>query len=327
MTNFTRRTMIAAMIAAAATFSVGAHAAGAFPERTITMIVPFGPGGPTDVLARVVAEGMARDLGQPVIVENVPGAGGSLGSARAARAAPNGYTLLIGNTGTLAGSQGLFKRLPFDTTTDFVAIAAVGEAPQVLVARKDFPAKNLEELAAYAKANGNAINVATAGVGSGSFLGAVLVNAGIGAKMTTVNYRSTGQASADLIAGHVDLLVDSSTTAVQHVQRGSAKALAVLQTESIEQLPAVAGVTNPALQYRIWNMVLAPKGTDPTIVSRLNSSIRKTLENPAVVDRLVKVGVALPSKEQITPAGAQAFLHAEVKRWSQLARTAGQTID
>jgi tripartite-type tricarboxylate transporter receptor subunit TctC len=319
--------MIAAMLVAAATFSMGAYASGAFPERTITLIVPFGPGGPTDVLARLVAEGMAKEFGQPVIVENVSGAGGSLGSSRVARAKPDGYTLLIGNTGTLAGSQGLFKRLPFDTTIDFAAIAAVGEAPQVLVSRKDFPANNLDELAAYAKAQGNAINIATAGVGSGSFLGAVLVNAGIGAKMTTVNYRSTGQAAADLIAGHVDLLVDSSTTAVQHVRRGTAKALAVLQTDSIEQLPEVKGVSNSALQYRIWNMVLAPKGTDPAIIARLNSSIRKTLENPTVVDRLVKVGVSLPSKEQLTPAGAQAFLHAEVKRWAQLARTAGQTID
>jgi tripartite-type tricarboxylate transporter receptor subunit TctC len=145
--------------------------------------------------------------------------------------------------------------------------------------------------------------------------------------MTTVHYRSTGQASADLIAGHVDLLVDSSTTAVQHVKRGNAKALAVLQTDSIEQLSEVKGVPNPELHYRIWNMVLAPKETDSAIISRLNSSIRKTLANPAFIDKLAKVGVSLPSKEQLTPAGAQTFLNAEVKRWAQLARTAGQTVD
>jgi tripartite-type tricarboxylate transporter receptor subunit TctC len=327
MKKITRRTMLTALALTAAALAVNAHAKGPFPERTVTLIVPFGPGGPTDALARIVAEGMSKHLGQTVLVENVSGAGGTLGSARVARAQPDGYTLLIGNSGTLAGSQGLFKTLPFNTLTDFVPIASIGDAPQVLVSRKDFPAKTFDEMASYIRAQGKAINIATAGVGSGSFLGALVVNAGLGANMTTIHYRSTGQATADLMAGHVDLLVDSSTTAVQHVKRGSIQAISVLQEEPVEQLPQVKGVRNPALHYRIWNMIVAPKGIDPTVLARLSESIRSTLENPAVVARLVSVGVSIPAKEQLTPEGARTMLHAEVKRWAPLAKAAGVTLD
>jgi tripartite-type tricarboxylate transporter receptor subunit TctC len=327
MKKMTRRTALITMALTAAALSFHAHAKEPFPERTITLVVPFGPGGPTDALARLVAEGMSKHLGQTVIVENVAGAGGTLGSARVARAQADGYTLLIGNTGTLAGSQGLFKKLPFNTLVDFTPIASVGDAPQVLVARKDFPAKTLESMASYVKAQGKAINIATAGVGSGSFLGALVVNAALGANMTTVNYRSTGQATADLMAGHVDLLVDSSTTALQHVKRGSIQAIAVLQEQQVEQLPQVKGVSNPAMQYRIWNMIVAPKGIDPAVLARLNQSIRSTMENPAVAARLASVGVSIPTAEQQTPEGARKMLHEEVKRWAPLAKAAGVTLD
>jgi tripartite-type tricarboxylate transporter receptor subunit TctC len=327
MKKITRHTALTIMALTAAALCFNAHAKGPFPERTVTLVVPFGPGGPTDALARIVAEGMSRHLGQTVVVENVSGAGGTLGSARVARAQPDGYTILIGNTGTLAGSQGLFKTLPFNTLVDFVPIASVGDAPQVLVARKDFPAKTIEEMISYVKGQGKAINIATAGVGSGSFLGALVVNAGVGANMTTINYRSTGQATTDLMTGQVDLLVDSSTTAVQHVKRGSIQAIAVLQEQPVEQLPQTKGVKNPALQYRIWNMIVAPKGIDQSVVARLNQSIRSTLENPTVAARLSSVGVAIPAAEQLTPEGARTMLHAEVKRWAPLAKSAGLTLD
>jgi len=199
----------------------------AYPEKPITIIVPFAAGGPTDVLTRVIAERMARDLAQPMVVENMPGAGGTVGNARAARAKPDGYTVLAGNVGTLAASNSFYRKLPYDMHKDFVGIASIGDAPQVVSARKDFPPNGLEELHDYVKPQEGKVTFGAAGVGSGSYLGGVLLNKALGLNVQAINYRGAGQALTDVIAGHVDYMVDSSTTSVGYVKSGKVKGVAV----------------------------------------------------------------------------------------------------
>ena len=222
------------------------------------------------MLARVIAESLGKSLGQTVIVENTPGAGGTVGNTRAARATPDGYTLLIGNVGTLAVTATLYRNLSYDVLRDFIPVASVGDAPQIVSARKDFPALGLDEFAAYLRQNAPKLNFGAAGVGSGTWLGGQLLNVGLGVKVNGVNYRGAGQAVNDVMAGHIDYMVESTTTAVRYVKSGMVKGVVVLRAKRLAALPEVpsAGESGfPDLHYDIWNMILVPAGTPAPVVT------------------------------------------------------------
>ena len=297
-----------------------------YPSRPLTMLVPFTAGGATDVLARAVAEGLSKQMKQPVVVENVPGAGGSVGQSRAARSTPDGYTMLLGNVGTLAANASLYKNLSYDVLTDFKAVASVGDAPQVLSVRADFPANTLDEFATYAKANGSTMNFGTAGVGSGSFLGGVLLNAALGTKVPAVHYRGAAQATADVMAGHIDYTIESSSTAVSSISSRKIKGLAILSDKRVGVLPDVPATSEtayPQLRYAIWNMLLVPKGVPDEQVAALNAAIQKVLADPGMQARYEQMGLGVPSDDHRSAAGAARLLADEVARWRKLLLEAG----
>lgn len=315
--SLNRNVLVAGLIGVTSLLSHGiTHAA--FPEKPVTLIVPFAAGGPTDVLARVVGESLGKVLGQPVIVENTPGAGGTVGNTRASRAPGDGYTMLIGNGGTLAVSATLYKNLNYDVLTDFIPVASIGDAPQIVSARKDFPATGLDEFAAYLKQNAAKLNFGAAGVGSGTWLGGQLINVKLDVKVNAVNYRGAGQAVNDVMAGHLDYMVESTTTAVRYVKSGMVKGVVVLRPNRIKALPDVpsAGESGyPDLLYDIWNMLLVPKGTPPAVVAQLNAAVRKAITSPEVQARFEAAGIELPSVVQQTTGGAADLLKSEVARW------------
>ena len=309
---------------------VSTHALADYPDRPLTMVVPFAAGGPTDVLARVIADGMSRDLGQTIVVENAPGAGGTVGSSRAARAAGDGHTLLIGNVGTLAANVSLYKKLPFDVLKDFTPIGSVGDAPQIVSARPDTPASGLDEFAKYLKEHAKDMNAGSAGVGSGSFLGALILNSALGENIEIVHYRGAGQALTDVMAGHIDYMVDSSTTSVSAIQAGKVRGVAVLRPQRIKALPDVpaAGESSYSdLHYDIWNMVLTPSATPEDRVARLAQALQATLHDPAVIERLASSGIEIPAAHQQTPEGAAELLRSEIERWRPLVGGMGITLD
>ena len=297
-----------------------------YPSRALTMLVPFTAGGATDVLARAVAEGLSKELKQTIVVENVPGAGGSIGQSRAARSAPDGYTLLLGNVGTLAANASLYRNLPYDVLKDFTAVASVGDAPQVLSVRADFPANTLDEFAAYAKGNAKSMNSGTAGIGSGSFLGGVLLNAALGTKVPAVHYRGAAQATADVMAGHIDYTIESSSTAVSSISSKKIKGLAVLSDTRVNVLPDVPATSEtayPKLRYEIWNMVLVPKGVPADRVATLNAALQKVLQDEAMRTRYQQMGLTVPSDAHRSPTGAAKLLSDEVAGWRKLLADAG----
>ena len=307
--------------------SLSSLALAAYPDRPLTLIVPFAAGGPTDVLARVVSESLSKALGQPVIVENTPGAGGTVGGTRASRAPSDGYTMLIGNGGTLAVNATLYKNLSYDVLKDFITVASIGDAPQIVSARKDFPASGLDEFAAYLKQNAPRLNFGAAGVGSGTWLGGQLINVKLGVKVNCVNYRGAGQAVNDVMAGHIDYMVESTTTAVKYVKSGMVKGVVVLRPKRIAALPDVpAGESGfPDLLYDIWNMILVPKGTPPDVLKKLNQSLLLALQAPELRARFEAAGIEDPAPVQKSPEGARALLESEVARWRPVIIDLGAT--
>jgi len=326
-----RRTALLHMAAAACLASGAALAAlpaqaADFPARPLTMLVPFTAGGATDVLARTVAEALSKDLGHPIVVENVPGAGGSVGQARAARAAPDGYTMLLGNVGTLAANASLYRNLPYDILSDFTALASVGDAPQVLSVRADFPADSLDALAGYARQHAADMNFGTAGVGSGSFLGGIILNAALGVDVPAVHYRGAAQATSDVMAGHIDYTVESSSTAVSSIASGKVKGLVVMRGERVPVLPDVPSAAEtgyPGLHYDIWNMVLVPKGVPPEVARKLNEALNRALATPDIQQRYAKMGLAVPVPAHRSLQGSAELLRSEVARWRELLQKAG----
>lgn len=318
-----------AMLAVAtAAASTPAQAQSSYPERPITLIIPFAAGGPSDVLGRHVADAMSKNIGQRIVVENVGGAGGTIGSNRGARAVPDGYTILLGHTGTHAANVGLYKKLPYDAVRDFEPIGSVGDQPQFLVVKKSLPIKNFQEFAAYLKAN--PATYGTAGVGSATHLGGLLVNAALGTNATPVAYKSSGPAMTDLIAGHIDFLIDVSSTALPQIRGGTVTPVAVLRSERVPSAPDVPGAKDlglPSLDSSIWTVFLAPAGTPKPIVDKLNQSLRTALEDPDVKTKLVQLGVEPPEASRMSPDGTRAYVASEIKRWLPIIQKAGVSLD
>ena len=322
-----RRNLLAA---AAAALVAGASpvAAQTYPTRPITMIIPFAAGGPTDVVARIVAESMSRNLGQAIVIENVSGAGGTTGSTRLTSQAADGYSIMIGHTGTHAASVALYPNLRYHPVNDFAPIGLVNTNAILITAKNALPANTLAEFVAWLKANERNANNAHAGIGSVSHTTCLLLNSIIGVNPQTVPYRGTGPAMNDLVAGQVDYLCDQVVNVAPQVRAGTIKAFAVAQQQRNQALPNVPTTVEaglPGYQVVVWNAMLAPKGTPEPVVNRLNEALRAALADPNVKSRLAELGADLPSDVQATPAGLRAFLESEIARWTPVIKAAGVT--
>jgi tripartite-type tricarboxylate transporter receptor subunit TctC len=319
-----RRSLAALAVAAAAAFLPSPSRA-AYPERPITMIVPFAAGGPTDVVARIVGEHMSRVLGQQIVVENVAGAGGTTGISRCAQSAPDGYTICMGHMGTHGAAPGVYPDLKYDPVKDFEPVGLAAGTPILIVARKDFPAKDLKEFTAYVKQNSEKLNEAHAGTGSVSFTTCTLLNSMLGAKPTRVAYRGTGPALNDLVAGQVDYMCDQIVNLVPQIQAGTIKAYAVALPERSPALPDVPTTKEgglPDYQVSAWNAIFAPKKTPKDVVQKLNGALLKALADEGTRKRLLDLGADLSNKEATTPDGLRKLVQGEVQRWNKVLKTA-----
>lgn len=298
-----------------------------YPSRPITLIVPFAAGGPTDTISRIVGEHMSRTLGQQLVVENVVGAGGTTATTRAARAAPDGYTLETGHMGTHASAVGLYPKLAYDPRKDFEPVGLIAGTPILILARKDLPPKDLKEFVAYAKANGSKLNEAHAGVGSVSFTSCTLLNHIIGVKPTRVPFTGTGPSMNALVGGQVDYMCDQIVNAVPQVQAGTIKSYGVATPERNPALPDVPTTKEgglPEFQTSAWNAMFAPKGTPKPIIDKLNAALVKALDDDTVRKRLLDLGSDIPDREGRTPEALAKLVASEVDRWTPLMKAAAE---
>ncbi len=298
-----------------------AHAA--YPERPITLIVPFAAGGPTDVVARIVGDHMSRTLGQQVVVENVTGAGGTTGTTRAAQATPDGYTIIMGHMGTHGAAPAVYPNLKYDPLKDFVPIGLAAGTPILIVAKKSFPPKDLKELITYAKANSEKLNEAHAGVGSVSFTTCSLLNSILGIKPTRVPYQGTGPALNDLVGGQVDYMCDQIVNLTPQIQAGSIKAYAIATEKRSPALPDVPTTKEgglPEFQVSAWNALFAPKGTPKEVVTKLNGALVKALDDETTRKRLLDLGAEIADRAGRTPEALEKLVTSEIARWNKVLR-------
>jgi tripartite-type tricarboxylate transporter receptor subunit TctC len=313
--------------AALSVLGLGAASAQDYPSRPVTVIVPFAAGGPTDVITRIVTEHMSRSLGQQLIVENVVGAGGTTASTRAKRAAPDGYTIMTGHMGTHAASVGLYPNLQYDPRTDFEPLGMLAGTPILILAKKDFPAKDLKEFVTYVKANAAKLNNAHAGVGSVSFTTCLYLNHILGAKPAPIPFGGTGPSMNALVAGQVDYMCDQIVNAVPQIKGGTIKAYAIATAERNPALPDVPTTKEAGLPEYVasaWNAMFAPKGTPKPIVDKLNAAIVKALDDENVRKRLLELGSDIPAGKDRTPEALGAFVKAEVDKWTPITKAAAE---
>ncbi len=314
----------AAVILAAFTLPASAQN---YPARPVTMIVPYPAGGPSDVVARIMADGMSKALGQNVVIENVGGAGGTIGTGRAASAEHDGYTLLAASMGSHVSAPALFENLKYDSTKDFDPIGLTSNAPAAVVARKDFPAKNFKEFIAYVKKNGGNVKQAHGGVGSSSHMACLLFTSEMGLKPNQVAYRGTGPALNDVIGGHVDFFCEQVVSVQGAIRGGTIKAYVVSGNERSPALPDVPSAKEEgagAYQINIWSAIFAPKNTPKDVVAKLSEALNKTLDDPAVAKRLVELGGTVPPKAQRGPAYLANLLKTDIDRWNPILKAAMQ---
>ena len=323
------RSIVGALVVVAALALTGAAKAEDWPTRTITMVNPFAAGGPNDVLARLFAQRMGEILGQQIIVENVGGAGGMNGADRVAKAAPDGYTFLLGTVGTQAQNQSLYKKPAYNSVTDFAPVALMVEAPLVLVARKDLPVKDMKEFVAYGKANKDKMQYASAGTGSAIHLGCALMNMVTGLDVVHVPYRGANPAMQDLMGGRVDYLCDIITTAKPQVDAGTVKPIAILTKERSKVLPNVPTAVEQGFEVEAytWNAFFLPKGTPEAIVQKLNHATVETMKTPAVRDKLESAGLIFVSDDRTTPDYLAKFVRSEIAKWAAPIKAGGISVD
>jgi tripartite-type tricarboxylate transporter receptor subunit TctC len=302
---------------------LSAHAQ-TYPSKSITAVVPFPAGGPSDVVARIVTEHMSRTLRQQIVIENVGGAGGALGTARVAAAQPDGYTLLAGSMGSHVAAPVLTPNVKYDSERDFEPIGLTAHAPAVIVARKDFPASNLSEFVTYLQQNGDKVRQAHGGIGASSHMACLLFNQALGVKPTSVAYRGTAPAMNDLIGGHVDFLCEQSVSVAEQIKAGAVKAYVVSANQRLAALPDIPSAKESAINYQmsIWAGIFAPKGTPKEIIIKLAASLEKALDDPSVKKRLGDLGGSIPTKQERTPASFARLVKAEVARWSPILKAA-----
>ena len=296
-----------------------------YPEKQITMVVPYAPAGSTDVMGRMLAQTMSKNLGQPVVVDNTGGAGGTIGALRVVRAPADGYTILFHNMAQ-AASPALYSKLAYDPVVDFAPIGMVNDVPMVLVARKDFPANSLQGLIDYIKANPGKLNFANAGIGSTSNLCEVLMKSSLAANWTSVSYKGTGPALNDLLAGQVDVICDQPASTLQHIKGGNLKALAVATKERISSLPQTPTFSQsgmPGFELTVWHGLYAPKGTPKPVIDRLVASLGAALKDPILAQRFNEMEAMIVPQSSATPTYLAKFLKGDVERWKIALKNAG----
>src|SRR6516162_10478972 len=308
----------------------GTALAQTYPARPMTMIIPFAAGGPTDVLGRVVAQRMGDILGQQVVVENVGGAGGMTGSKRVADAAPDGYTFVLGTVGTHAQGQTLYKRPLYNAAADFTPVALIAEVPIILIVRKDLPPNNLHDFVTYTKANQAKMQFGSAGAGSATHLGCVLLNYVIGVDVTHVPYRGTGPAMQDLQGGRIDYLCEIITTAKPQIDGGTVKGLAILDSKrspALPDLPTAAEQGTENLVAYTWNAIFLPKGTPEPIVRKLHDAALEAMHTPSVRDRLEGLGARIVPDNEATPQYLGSFVKSEIDKWAAPIKASGVSVE
>ena len=313
----------------AATVLAGPALAQDYPARQITMIVPFSAGGPTDTVARLVAERMSADLGQQIVIENMGGAGGTLGAGRVAGAEADGYTVLLHHIG-MATAETLYRNLAYETLEAFDYVGLVTEVPMVVVARQDFEPADFPAFLEFVKGNADNLTLANAGIGSASHLCGMLLMQALEAPMITVPYQGTGPAMTDLLGGQVDVMCDQTTNTTQQIQGGTVKAYAVTTPERLElfpDLPTGAESGLDGFDVSIWHGIYPPKGTPAEVNERLSTALQAALADPGVAEAMAGLGTAPSSAEDATPAALQAKLEAEIARWQPVIEAAGVYAD
>ncbi len=316
-------------IALAASFAGASVLAQGFPVRTITLVVPFAAGGPTDVVARTLAASMQKALGQNVIVENKVGAGGTIGANHVAKSNPDGYTIFIHHNG-MATATALYRKLPFNPLTDFEYIGQVADVPMTMLARKDLPPDNLRDFVTYVKANREKINLANAGLGAVSQLCGMLFMQAIGVELTTVPFQGTGPAMTALLGGQVDVLCDQTTQTIPHIKAQKVKFYGVTTKQRIQALPDAPTLDEQGLrnfEIVVWHGMYAPKGTPREALDKLNDALRTALRDPGVASRFADLGAQIVPESKQTSAGLRDWLKAEIDKWGPVIRQAGTYAD
>jgi tripartite-type tricarboxylate transporter receptor subunit TctC len=322
-----KKVLVAAALAGALSAALASPgAAQTYPTRPITMVVPFAAGGPTDVIARIVGENMSRTLGQQIVVENVAGAGGTTGITRGAQAQPDGYTIMMGHMGTHGAAPALYPNIKYDPAKDFTPIGLAAGTPIVIVARKDYPAKDLKAFIEALKAQQDKANMAHAGAGSVSHMTGILINAQLGVKPTMIAYRGTGPALNDLMANTVDYMTDQIVNVAPQINAGTIKAYAIATPERSPALPDVpttkeAGL--PDYQVTAWNAIFAPKNLPKDVAAKLNDALVKALDDEGTRKRLIELGAIIPGPEGRTPDSLQKLVESELARWTPIIKASG----
>ena len=300
-----------------------------FPDRTLTMVIPFAAGGPTDVLGRVMAQRMGEILGQTVIVENIGGAGGMNGGKKVADSKPDGYTMLLGTVGTQAQGQTLYKHPLYNALTDFTPVALIADVPIVLIVRKDLPVDNFKDFVTYAKANASKMQFGSAGAGSATHLGCVVLNTAMGTDIVHVPYKGTGPAMQDLIGGRIDYLCEIISTAKPQIDGGRVKALAIMTKERSPVEPNLPTTLEQGLdvQAYTWNAIYLPKGAPADVVKKLNEAAIAAMTTSAVRDRLESIGAMVVAPDRRSPEYLGKFTADEIKKWEAPIKSSGVSVE
>jgi len=325
-----RRIICSAVAAIALLLAPSTVSAQDWPTRAVTLVVPYAAGGPVDTLARILAARLSEILGQQVVIENMPGAGGMTGSSRVAKAAPDGYTVLLSGSAVLAINQTLYKKPLYNAVTDFAHVALFADSARVVIARKDLPANTLTEFVAYAKANQAKMQYGSAGAGSGMHVCAVLLNAAMGTAITHVPYRGSAPAMQDLIGGRIDFVAEQISTALPQIQSNTVKAIATLGLErapGLENLPTAQEQGVAGLDCGSWASLSFPKGTPDEIVRHLAKAVNEAVETPATQERFKDIGVTIPPPERRTPEYLAKFVPSEIERWAAPIKASGASAE
>lgn len=318
-----------AAVSAIAALSATAALAQGYPDRSITMVVPFAAGGPTDTVGRLIAEKMSSDLGQQIVIENVGGAGGTLGAGQVASAEADGYTVLLHHIG-MATSATLYRNLAYDTLGAFEYVGLVTEVPMTLVARKDFEPTDMASFITYVKENADTITLANAGIGAASHLCGMLFMQAVDAPIVTVPYKGTGPAMTELLGGQVDVMCDQTTNTTEQIKGGTIKAYAVTSPARLDifpDLPTVAEGGLPGMEVAIWHGIYAPKGTPAEATDRLAAALQKALADPDIAAKFGELGTTPSPAADATPAALKAKLESEIGRWKPVIEAAGVYAD
>ncbi len=324
--NFRRNLLLAGLATLCAT---GALAQSAWPTKPVSLVVPFAAGGPTDVVARTLAASMSKTLGQTVLVENKLGAGGTVAANYVVRAQPDGYTFFIHHNG-MATAPALYRKLAFNPLTDFEYVSQAVDVPMTLLARKDFPARDMKEFVAYVKANESKINLANAGLGAVSQLCGMMLERALGVKLTAVPFQGTAPAMNALLGGQVDILCDQTTQTIPQIKAGSVKFYGVTTKNRIKALPEAPTLAEQGLkdfEVLVWHGIYAPKGTPKPIIEKMNAAVRTALKDPDVMKRMADLGAEIAPDSKLSPEGLQTWLKSEIDKWGPVIKAGGTFAD